>query len=265
VNYHDFSLASPAGRGTIPAPDTDLPEVWAREPAAELSRSAFRRWENTTVKRRRFLGLGVFFLLTAMLVGAGVWWFVHPRPVPYRLVMEGGRSSTGQIGISSGNVFLVSGKPAVCFGTVTKPGAKEELTYVLVFRRIPPGLSFGPEGPPIGDVSVGSSGEPRKHGSRVAFTINGKRIEASYEVELNETSSAVTREALTAGGQRKELAAGRVFLIDLDGASPAYKQKSLNQSPSVTPLQSPADVERLAEAILKALESQDEEARAFLE
>jgi hypothetical protein len=81
---------------------------------------------------------------------------------------------------------------------------------------------------------------------------------------LNETYSAVTREAFTAGGERKELGAGRVFLVDLDGESPAYKQKSLNRSPPVTPLGGPADAERLAEAILKDLENQDEETRAFL-
>jgi hypothetical protein len=178
--------------------------------------------------------------------------------------MRGGRSSIGDFGISSGNLFLVSGKPAVLFGTVTKPGAQEQLTCVLVFRRFPPGLSLGPLGLPFDDVSFGSTGEGRKYRSRHALTLNGKRIDVSYEVELNETYSAVTREALTAGGERKELAAGRVFLVNLDGESPAYKQKSLNQSPSVTPLGGPADVERLAEAILKDLETQDEETKAFL-
>jgi hypothetical protein len=55
-----------------------------------------------------------------------------------------------------------------------------------------------------------------------------------------------------------------VFLVDLAGQSPTYKQKTLNTSPTVGPLQTPGDVERLAEAILEALESQDEEAKAFL-
>ena len=218
--------------------------------------------------RRRFLALGVLFLLTAILVGAGLWWFGPSRSAPdhsgsYRVVMRGGRSGSGDFGISSGNLFLVSGRPVVLFDTVTKPGAQEELTYVLVFRPLPSGLRFGPLGLPFDDVSFGSTGEGRKHRSRDAFTITGKRIEASYEVDLNETYSAVTREALTAGGERKELAAGRVFLVDLDRESPAYKQKSLNQSPPVTPLGGPADVERLAEAILKDLENQDEETKAF--
>ena len=218
------------------------------------------------MRRRRFLVLGVFFLLIALLAGAGVWWFVlsRPAPVPYRLVMSGGRSSAGDFTISSGNLFLVSGRPAVLFGTVKKPGAQEELTCVLVFRRVPPGLSLGPLGLPFEDFSFGSTGEGTKYRSRHALTINGKGIDVSYEVELNETYSAVTREALTAGGERKELAAGRVFLVDLDGESPAYKQKSLNRPPPVNPLGGPDDVERLTEAILTDLENQDEETKAFL-
>jgi hypothetical protein len=59
-------------------------------------------------------------------------------------------------------------------------------------------------------------------------------------------------------------AAGRVFLVDFDGETPVYRQKSLSQSPPVTPLQSSADVERLAEAVLKILENQEEETKAFL-
>lgn len=194
------------------------------------------------MRRRRFFILGVFFLLTALLVGAGLW-FVRSRtaPVPYRLVMCGGRNSMGDFSISSGNVFLVSGKPAVLFGTVKKPGAQEELTCVLVFRRLPTGLSPGPSGLPFHDVSLGSTGEQQgsrlTYRSRHTFTINGKRIDVTYEVELNETKSAVTREVLTAGGERKELAAGRVLLVNLDGESPAYKQERLVKPPTVAPLE----------------------------
>jgi hypothetical protein len=216
------------------------------------------------VKRRSLVVLGVLFLLTALLAGAGVWWFVQVRSVPFRLVMQGGRSSSGDFSMSSGNVFVVSGKPAVVFATVKKPGAQEELTYVLVLRRLPLGLSLGSSGLPIDSSSFGSSGEGRKYRSHAAFSINGKQIEASYEVELNETASAVTRESLTVDGEGKDFTAGRVFLVDLAGQSPAFRQKTLNSSLMASPLQSPEDVERLAEAILKALESQDEEAKAFL-
>jgi hypothetical protein len=74
----------------------------------------------------------------------------------------------------------------------------------------------------------------------------------------------VIREALVVGGQSQKLNAGKVFLVDLVGKAPVYIQKNLKLMPSVTPLESPADVERLAEAILRSLESQDAETKAFV-
>jgi hypothetical protein len=175
--------------------------------------------------------------------------------------MRGGRSSRGNVGVSGGNLFLVSGKPAILFGTVTKPGAQEEFSYVLVFRHALSAADLAGPGPPI---DLGTSGEGRKQEGRDAITINGKRLEACYEVEWNETYTEVTREALAVGGQGKELKAGKVFLVDLAGQAPVYMQKTLKLMPSVTPLESPADVERLAEAILRSLENQDAETKSFI-
>jgi hypothetical protein len=213
------------------------------------------RWENTTLKRRRLLVLGLLVLLAALPVGAGALWFARDRTGSYRIVMRGGRR------LSGGNLFLVSGKPAILFATVTKPGAQEELSYVLVFRHALSAADLAGPGPYI---DLGTSGEGRKQVSRDAITINGRRIEARYEVAWNETYTEVTREALAVGAQSKELNAGQVFLVDLAGQAPVYIQKNLDLMPSVTPLESPADVERLAEAILRSLENQDAETKAFI-
>ena len=220
-----------------------------------------RRWENSTLKRRRLLVLGLLVLLAALFVGAGVLWFARNPPGSYRIIMRGGRSSFGTVGITGGGLFLVSGKPAILFGTVTKPGGQEELTYVLVFRHALVAADLAGLGPPMDLIA---SGEGRKPESRGAITINGKRIEAHYEVEWNETYTEVAREALKAGGQSKELNAGKVFLVKMAGQVPVYIQEDLKVMPSVTPLESPADVERLAEAILRILENQDAETKAFI-
>ena len=62
------------------------------------------------MRRRRYPGR-VLPLAQPYLAAAGLW-FVRSRtaPVPYRLVMCGGRNSMGDFSISSGNVFLVSGQ-----------------------------------------------------------------------------------------------------------------------------------------------------------
>jgi hypothetical protein len=219
------------------------------------------RWENTTLQRRRFLVPGLLVLLAALAVSAGVLWFARNRTGSYRIIMRGGRSFRGSVGVSGGNLFLVSGKPAILFGTVTKPGAKEELSYVLVFRHALSAADLAGLGPPM---NLGTSGEGRKQVSRDAITIGGKRIEARYEIEWNETYTEVTREALAVGGQSKELNAGKLFLVDLAGQAPVYIQKNLKLLTSVAPMESPADVERLAEAILRSLENQDAETKAFI-
>jgi hypothetical protein len=175
--------------------------------------------------------------------------------------MRGGRSFFRDVGVSGGNLFLVSGKPGVLFATVTKSGAAEELAYVLVFRHALSAADLLGMSPPM---HLGTTGEGRKKESRDMITIDGKRIEARYEVEWNEKFTDVTREALAVGGQSKELNAGKLFLVDLAGQAPVYIQKDFKLMPSVTPLESTADVERVAEAILRSLESQDAETKAFI-
>jgi hypothetical protein len=199
--------------------------------------------------------------LAALFVGAGVFWFASNRSGSYSIIMRGARSFFGDVGVSGGNLFLVSGKPGLLFGTVTKLGAQEELTYVLVFRHALSAANLEGLGPPM---DLGTSGEGRTKQSRDAITINGKRIEARYEVAWNETFTKVIREALAVGGQSKDLNAGNVFLVDLAGQAPVYIQKQLKLRPSVTPLESQADVTRLAEAVLRSLESQDAETKEFI-
>ena len=86
------------------------------------------------LKRRRFLELGLLVLLSALFVGARVLWYARNRTGSYNTIMHGGRSGFGNVSISRGNLFLVSGKSAILFSTVTKPGHPEELSYMLVFR-----------------------------------------------------------------------------------------------------------------------------------
>jgi hypothetical protein len=236
-------------------------DVEARQAFNGLLSPENKSWEDTTLKRRHFLVLGLLVLMAAVFVGAGVLWFARNPTGSYRIIMRGGRSFFGDVGVSGGNLFLVSGKPAVLFGTVAKPGAQEEFCYVLVFRHTLSAADLASLGSPM---DLGTSGEGRKQESRAVVAIQRKRIEARYEVEWNETFTEVTREALSVGGQSKELNAGKVFLVDLAGQAPVYLQKNLKSMPSVTPLASSADVERLVEALLRSLENQDAETRAFL-
>jgi len=60
------------------------------------------------------------------------------------------------------------------------------------------------------------------------------------------------------------VSSGHVFLIDLTGETPVYRQKEVELPAIPSKLESTEDLERLAEAIQKTLGSKDPEIKAFL-
>ncbi len=54
-----------------------------------------------------------------------------------------------------------------------------------------------------------------------AIMLNGRRLEAAYRIELDETSSSVRQESLPVGGKPIDSSRGRVFVIDLTQDSPS--------------------------------------------
>jgi hypothetical protein len=53
-----------------------------------------------------------------------------------------------------------------------------------------------------------------------AIAVEGKRIEATYRIELNQDLTTVAKESLSLGGKSVDLASGQVFLIDLTADMP---------------------------------------------
>jgi hypothetical protein len=221
--------------------------------------------ETQTVRRRRFLVIGTLLAITVLIGGVGgVWWYYRTRLMPFRFVMRGGKSTSGNFSVNGGNIYLVNGRPGVIFSTVTKPDSQEATPFVLVFRHdlSGPDLLREMPFPNFSAPGRGVFGGEWKQTIRNALTIRGKRIEAVYELELN--GAKVVRESITVGGESRELAAGRVFLVNLDGELPVYSQKNIDTSALLGAMQSPEDVERFAEAVVRLLKEQDSESRALL-
>jgi hypothetical protein len=220
------------------------------------------------MRRRRFLVIGLLLAITALIAGVGGgWWYYRTRLMTFRIVMLGGKNRDGHFSVTNPNLYLVNDRPGVIFATVTKPDSQEEVPFVLVSRKLShdflsdlgvlnqmPNFSFG--------APRQSDGRKTNQTIRDALTIRGKQIEAVYELEFN--GAQVVRESLTVGGERRELAAGRVFLVNLAGESPVYTQKNIDTSALIRPMESPEDVERFAEAIVRILKEQDSESEAFL-
>jgi hypothetical protein len=189
----------------------------------------------------------------ARLTGADLD-FIQPE-VRARLVSD-------DFHISSRTLVIVPPKPGVLFSTVRKPGSQEEFTYLILFRYGRRLRSYG--GIISRDRKLLCTFDGTVAETNDRFKVNGKLIEASYRVELNEIRTAVADESLTIGGEHVDIGAGQVFLIDLAAQSPVYWQMKVELPAIPSKLGSEEAAERAAEAIRRSLENQDPEIKAFL-
>jgi hypothetical protein len=209
-----------------------------------------------------------WLLLIGLICVAGWVWFNRFHSPAFTIVEVGSRLTSDHLEISSDTIVVNPPKPGVVFATVKKPEANEEFTYVILVkygRRI---TSYATYIKPIGRGRDPLHSKLEQFGrwaeTGTGFELNGKPIEASYRVELNETRTAVASESLTIAGKPVDMTAGQVFLIDLTAESPGYQQMKVELPAIPSNLATKEDAERAAEAIRKSLESQDPEIKAFL-
>jgi hypothetical protein len=163
-----------------------------------------------------------------------------------KITIQGGRSSSDGLSVSSGNLVVRAGKRGVLFGTANATNSPEQFSYIFVFKYA--GLK-----PVPGDTyKAGNSSSGKKGASTCTLVENGQTIQADYEIELDDTGK-VTKEQLKVGGKVVDLAAGRLFLIDLTSFSPIYEQKKSDQLGAIKSLDTTEDVEHVAASILDAL------------
>ena len=173
--------------------------------------------------------------------------------------MRGGRSASGGLSLTGGNIVALPGSPGVLFGTVQPPNTPERLTYVIFFKFAP---RAGHEA--VSRVNFTVSTEDRNGKTEDAMVVFGRRVEATYRIELDKTRREVSIETLEVGGRRVDMGDGRVFLVDLTAANSVYRQREAHLPSLVSELKTTEDVERFVEEIRKGLEGQDPEIRAFL-
>jgi hypothetical protein len=176
------------------------------------------------------------------------------------LILKGSGGYSGDLGSSGGNLVVVAPDPGIYFGTVKKPGMSEQFTYFILFKYGRPLSDGSSRGLETNNFTDGTIAETKD-----AIELDGRRVEAAYRLELNETRTAVAVETLKIGGRSVDIASGRVFLIDLRDESPVYRQRNIELPTIDSPLESTDDVQRLAETIRDRLKGEDAEIRAFLE
>jgi len=140
---------------------------------------------------------------------------------------QGIRSSSKDLALSPGNLVSLPDKPGVLFGTVKVTNGPEQFSYLIVFTHSEPRTGQG--------FRAGGGNYGKRGFTTCNVTDGGKTMQADYEIELDDMGK-VAKEQLKIGGQLVDLAAGRLFLIDLTAASPSYKQKNVALSDIKTPV-----------------------------
>ncbi len=268
--------AKSAGRFSLPFPRlAPTMRLWIRR-LSEMSMVSPELEEDRTMTNRRKT---IDWLLLICLVSLAGWlWYPQLRKPVWKIVEVGTRLTGDDLGfirpevrarlvsegfhISSRTLVIVPPKPGVLFGTVRKPGSQEEFTYLMLFRYGRRLRGYG--GIISRDMKLLCTFDGTVAETNDRFTVNGKPIEASYRLELNEARTAVANESLTIGGERADIAAGRVFLIDLTVESPVYQQMKVELPAIPARLETRDDAERAAEAIRESLETQNPKIKAFL-
>ena len=164
----------------------------------------------------------------------------------YKTTAVGSRTGGQDLSASSGNLVAHEGKPGVFFGTLKTPGAKERISYFVVFKHelaLSDGFSLSQDG--------NSSGSSRQVSSDHSVVVNGKTIHARHNVALGEDNEVA--EDLELDGEKVDLDAGRIFLIDLTTDSPMFEQLDVDISTDISQLESSEDVERIAQKMLNGL------------
>ena len=83
----------------------------------------------------RRVRLFVFLIIGLVLVaGVGWWGFTRLWRPRSSSSLRGSSGSSGQLGVSGGNLVVVGPRPGIFFGTVRKPGSPEQFTYLILFR-----------------------------------------------------------------------------------------------------------------------------------
>ena len=163
--------------------------------------------------------------------------------------MCGASSSSDNLAVSGGNLYVSAGKPGMLFGTVGRSRQNEEFSYLIVFKHANPTLADSR----AVDFQCSSDGRQAKTIDKIS--IKGTAIEADYQIRLNESMNEIESESLAIGGELKDLSRGKIFLIDLTDSAPEFEQIDGVLPQISNELKTTDDIKQLMELIEASLDT----------
>lgn len=176
------------------------------------------------------------------------------------LIQAPSGSKSDHLEVQAGGLMLRDGEAGAAFGTVRAGKGKRQLAFFVVVKH-----ELGKAEKT--DLSEDVATDGRKGTAKQTLSLDGKKIELTYEVTTNDKDEVVT-ETLTvrAGDKDKqyELKNGRVLLVDLTKATPTHEQRKADLPAEVEAANKKA-TEELSKAVLKKVGEQDKKAKEFID
>lgn len=208
-------------------------------------------------------GLLSGLLLAILLIAAGGLWFSRLHTPARKIITPGKRLVSANLEVSSNTIVIIPPKPGVVFATAKKPGADDEFAFILLVKyggRVTSFSTFLGDGGSVSQLDFLG----RWAVAGAGLKLNGKLIEASCRVDLDEAKTSVKTESLAIGGEPVDISEGRVFLVDLTADPQTYRQFHVELPEIPSKLESRADAERAAKTIRKHLEVTEPEIKRAL-
>jgi len=207
----------------------------------------------------RILGLRWFvFFLTVVAIGVAS---SCQRKARVSLVSGAGGTASGKLWISNGNLVLTDVEPGIAYGMVQKPGTGREFSYFLILKH-----DLQVTDLTLSDVlpKSGSRNDGLKGTTTQTVQVGTAKIDVAYTIELNPAGSEVLQETLHVGDEAVDIAAGRVFLVDLTANPLTIVQRKVALGKNLPATRDTEGVAGLARETLAALKSADGQVRDFL-
>lgn len=210
---------------------------------------------NTSSFKRPLILLGAIAAFAA--IAYGVWVLIENQ-------RHGARAEFGKVsshGTIAGGFWWTEGNYTAFVGWPTKPAAYNKPVFIIL-------LHYPPE-TPSNDYShhdnIRSDDDWEIATEATAEFKDGRRFQAKYAVSTKEPT-----EKFVFDGKSYSPDAGRLFLIDLTGPSPAVKQffadlPALIQNPATSSNPTPTDPTPQIRDALNKLREQNADVRQFLE
>jgi hypothetical protein len=210
------------------------------------------------------------WLIPALLIltpVVGLLWFRFIHVPPFTVAEAGGKISRGDLSMRTPTTLIAPPEAGIVFSTVSVPGQQEQFAFLILFDYGGELVTYSSSSPNTNTPFLGRFQLPDGQWAEavIGFAVNGKPIDGTYYVKLDDSLTKVATETISVGDNTYDLSAGRVLLIDLAKETPNCRQIDVTMPPIPSKLETRYDILRAGVTLRKTLAERHQTIDEFLD